>query len=205
MSVKKFVAALSLLVLAVSTAQAATVVSGGLTGADTPGVAGGKTYTLVATSDAGKVIGFNFDSGGGSGFGLLGAMNQVNPFGQATVLNDTPDAIYAAAGSNILADSHFLVKSTDGIAVNAAESATSLTGAFNLSNTAAAPAAMTFAQVVILGTGSVQVKGQFTVETPGGNVLENVDTLVGIPEPGSFALAGLALIGGFASLRRRAA
>lgn len=206
MSVKKFFAALSVLVLAVSTSQAAITISGNLDGVATPApVVGGKTFTLTATSSAGKVIGFNFDSGGGSGYGFLGAMNQVMPFGQSTVLNDTPDAIYTAASSNILADSHFLVKSTDGIAVNAAESATSLTGAFSLSNTASAPAAMTFAQIVIVGGGSVPAKGQFTVETPTGNVLEDANFAVGaVPEPASFALAGLALVGGIA-LRRRAA
>lgn len=184
---------------AASRAAAAIVVTG--TSEPTPGLSGYQTYTLTATSTSGKVIGFNFDSSGGSGFGLFGALNQVDPFGIVTVFNDTPDAIFLAFGSNVKADTHFMVKSFEGIAVNAAESATSLTGAFNLTNTAAAPAAMVFAQLVAR-TATIHFRGQFTVETAQGYVIDDASFVLD-PEPSAITLALCAIAALVIPRRRR--
>lgn len=199
---KIFVAVL--VMLAAVPASAATLVSGKTLGVDSP-QAGMKTFTLTATSDAGKIIGFNFAGTGGSGLGFAGAMNQVNPFASPTIFNDTPDALYGAAGSDRRNDSHFLVLSAGNIVVGESEGANKLEGAWNATATGGLTNTLAFAQIVLPVGGQATFLGDFTVETPTGNILERVSGIVGIPEPASLAMAGMGLIGLVGVSRRRKA
>ncbi|HEX4414034.1 MAG TPA: hypothetical protein VH107_10435, partial [Lacipirellulaceae bacterium] len=72
----------------------------------TPGLSGFNTYRITATSDLGNIVGFDFSSSGN--YGVTGPMNQLNPYGQATVYKD---AFFATADP--LQDSHFLFNCTD--------------------------------------------------------------------------------------------
>ena len=199
-----FAAAALIVALSALSASAATVVTGALTASPTPTAPGFVTYTLTATSDAGNIIGFNF----ASPFGITaeggGQLRQVTPFGSPTIFNDVHPLIYGADNSHIQADTHFLVSGNDGIPVNAAESATALRAAFNLTNVGAATPSMAFAQVVAPVGANVRAFGQFTVAGPGANVLEDVDALiVFIPEPAALAMAGMGVVGMIAVARRR--
>ena len=186
---------LCMLVLAnlLESADAATLIS--FPGSEAaPGLPGYRTYTLTATSDAGKIIGFNFDGSGGSGLGVVAYLAQSNPFGASTVFNDTPEAQFTAAGSHIKADTHFLVKGADGIFINAKETATYIGAAWNISNAGNAGSSMPFLQLVLPSDAGLEFWGFFTIQTPAGNnVLEmvsgwmpgNVPPNPDIPEPTS--------------------
>lgn len=182
-------------------ADAATTTVSPPGGTPTPGLVGRRTYTLSVTSALGKIIGFNFDRSGNSSFGITGPMGQVSPFGQAAVLNPLPLGPFIEWDPD--QDSHFLVKPTDGVALNAAESGHYLGVAFELSDKTAATNTLPFVQIVKSPTATVQLRGQFTIETPSGNVLE--DYSFAIPEPASAALTTLAVLGLLSSGRRTAA
>ena len=193
----------ALVAVLASKTSAATIISiAPVAGEATPGLAGYRTYTLTATSDAGKIIGFNFDRTGGSGLGFYGDFGQSNPFGATTVFNDTPEAQYAAAGNHIKADTHFLVKGADGIAVNASESPTYIGAAWNIANTGNATSSLVFAQVVLREGSVAPYAGDFTVETASGIViLERVGTP--LPEPSTATLFAIAALASTAAIRRR--
>lgn len=160
-----------------------------------------ETITMIATSDAGNIIGFNFDSGGRSGLGFQGPLVQVDPFGLQVIFNDLASSIYELAGTHIKADTHFLVASTDGIHINAAESGNSLSGAFIFSDRGAQGSSLAFAQLVHLRGSTISFAGDFTVATPTGNILERVSGEFTswleppiCPEPSAIALAGLGVV-----------
>lgn len=187
----RHVVALLMFPLAACSSDARAAISVTYTSQATPGVAAHQTYQLTAHSTAGKIIGFNFDSAGGSGYGIFGALNQENPLGLVTILDDIPPALLSVIETNYpSSDSHFLVKSADGIVLDATENQMSLTAAFNFSNTAARTNSLEFAQVVIPSGSSWQVKGQFTTETASGNILEDVNWM-NVPEPST--LVGMAI------------
>jgi hypothetical protein len=185
--------------IALRGASAVTVISGHLAGIPTPGLPDYLTYTVRATSDVGVIVGFNFDSSGDSSFGIRGNLHQVAPFGISAVFNDLAQPLYTAAGSHILADTHFLRTTASGITVNPSESDKLLSGAFHVNNEGGATDRMDFLQVVVGRVEPFCVRGQFIVKTLTGYVLEDVHVFAlllhdpcEIPEPGAWALVALA-------------
>ncbi|MCH8841032.1 MAG: PEP-CTERM sorting domain-containing protein [Planctomycetes bacterium] len=145
--------------------------------APTVDLAGLTTWTLTAQSDQGDIIGFNFDSSGASGFGFIGSMNQVNPFGLTTIFDDVGPGAYLGDGAHISQDSHFGVAGSTGIVVNPFEDGNSLFGAWN-TTTGNFPI-LTLAQLTIPDGQSVSYLGEITVAGTGGNILESVTGNVG--------------------------
>ena len=184
-----------------SVAGAAITITGNADGVPTTDLDGFLTYTVTATTDVGTIIGFNFARSGG--FGITGELNQLNPFGSASVFDDVPDALYVAGGGNRTQDSHFLVPSTAGIVLEPVEGADVLAGAFNFNNVNDATAAWAFLQTAQPAAAINSADGVFTVATPTGNVLEPASFLIGVPEPSTFAILGIALVGLGAFLRKR--
>src|SRR5262245_43404831 len=120
--------AFSIAVALAATSQAAIITS--VSSSPTVGIAGMTTYSVTATAAAGeKIIGFDFVGGGGT-YGVTGAMNQINPAGQATVFNDN-NGFFGFVGADVSQDSQFKVTSTKGIPINPSESSTALKAAFN--------------------------------------------------------------------------
>ena len=168
------------------------------------------TFRLTATSDPGtKIIGFNFVGDGSLGF--TGPMNQVTggPITSA-VFNDS-NGFFPFIDADVSQDSQFSVAATGNFTVNPSESATSLKGAFNYSvaNAAAATNVLQFAQLAIpdAAEATVQYVGDFTVRDAAGaeSLVRVQGTVPGfvIPEPSTFALAGLALVGLIGYSRRK--
>lgn len=162
-----------LAVLAVaSVAQSAVTISGNrlVDGIDTPGLAGFKTYTLVATSDvAGEGIqGIDFagdaSNDPATGKGFFGPLNQVNPFGSPTIYTDANNAI-VGTGGNVLHDSQFMVNSQQVIvpAGFSEEGPNILQGIWSWD--APVGQSIAFAQLVIptAQTAVVQARGSFAV------------------------------------------
>ena len=179
--------------------RAATTISVNYPGEATTGLPGYRTLTLTASSDAGKIIGFNFDNSGDSGLGFFGDFNQVNPFGAPTVWRYEHGAIDPSP--TLPADTYFLVNPADGIAVNAAESSTYIGAAWNLMNTANATSSLAFIRLVVREGDSFSYAGDFTVETPSGNVLERVSAIV--PEPAAIPLLATGVLASVVAARRR--
>lgn len=162
----------------------------------TVGLPGLVTETLTATAPAGeKLIGFDFVSASGN-YGFFGPMNQVNPASAPTIFDEWN---FYGLDYEPRQDSHFAVKSTDGIAVLPSESATTLKAAFNFlpAGVAAATNSLAFAQIVHVWP--VEYRGTLTVrDALGVDRLEYISgVLPAVPEPASGALAAIAV--GFAS------
>lgn len=197
--------AFSLALVLAASSNAAIIISGNDSGVDTPGVAGAKTFNITATSSVAtdKIIGFDFVGGGGT-YGVTGAFNQVNPVSLPTVFNDN-NALFGLVGAQVAQDTQFTVKSTDGIAITPSESASSLKAAFSYLPAAAASAtnSLAFLQVA-LAQGMGHALGTLTVRNAAGeDRLESVNFDIGVPEPGTITLLGLAVAGCCGFLRRR--
>lgn len=187
----------SLVVVVAAPSQGAIVISGNTSGEATPGKPGSTTYHVTATSSdtSDKLIGFDFVGGDGI-YGVTGPMNQINPAGLLTVFNDG-NAINSV--DSWQADSQFMVQSTDGIAINSSESATSLKAAFNYRPAAAAVAKNFWTFLQVSTPGLVSAVGTLTVRNQSGvDRLESVNFTIGVPEPTSALLVGSALILGYA-------
>jgi hypothetical protein len=79
--------------IAAGGADARGAISVTFTSTATNGRPGVQTHRLTAHSTAGKIIGFNFDSAGGSGYGIFGALHRVNPFALPSVFDDVPPEV----------------------------------------------------------------------------------------------------------------
>lgn len=162
-------------ILALATAlplQAATSIS--FVSEPTNGLSDYSTYTYTATSDAGQIVGFNFDRSHDSGMGLFGDFHQVQPEGLSTVFGNS----WSVDALEIGADSHFLPSSGAGLTIRAEEDGNYLGGAFNYFDAHNASSSLAFAQVVARNETEIAVRGEFTVLTPHGYVLERV----GLPD-----------------------
>src|SRR5258708_7513976 len=67
------------------TAHAALVFTADV--ASTSGLPGFETYRITASSDLGNIVGYDFSSSGS--YGVMGPMNQLNPFGQRTIFQES--------------------------------------------------------------------------------------------------------------------
>jgi len=182
-------------------ANAATIT---VSSSPTTGTVGSSTHTLTGNAAAGeRIVGFNFVGDGSLGF--TGPMGQINPLGNPSVFQDS-NAFFGFVGANETQDSQFKVLSAQGLAVSPSESANTLKGAFSYtgSNLANAPNVWAFAQIATAGV--VTYVGDLTIQDANGTQrLERFTGSVGgvVPEPTTFALLGLAVVGLVGCGRRR--
>lgn len=118
---------------------------------------GYRTYTLsIETFDEESFRGFDAN--------FSGLMNQVNPFGLATIFNDN-NVVFPVVGADVSQDSQFLFASGDVLTIGVEESVTSLKGAFSGLGFLDLPNPTPFAQVVTNDPYGVEV----SIETDHGN------------------------------------
>jgi hypothetical protein len=129
--------------------------------------------------------------GGHNLFGIKGALHHVNPFGMPTVVNDLSSLEYEAAGLDIGADSHFLVKSSVGAVVRSKESPTFLGVAFDVWNDATAKSSIDIAQLILPPNSTGSFRGQTTIMSSSGAFFLEDFQGVWIPEPGGGAIAAI--------------
>ena len=82
------------------------------TGTPTTGLPGYTTWTVNATSDAGPINGIDIT--------FTGAMNQVNPAGNATIFTDA-NAFFSFVGADVSQDSQILFPSSGILCLGAEE------------------------------------------------------------------------------------
>lgn len=171
----------------------------------TPFLPGYITHTLTATVPVGeKLIGFDFVSTNGN-YGFFGPINQINPANLPTIFADF-GAIDLFPPLDWSQDSHFRVKSTDGIGLLATEDATFLKAAFNyLPAGVANKASNVWEFVQIAHAAPVEYRGTLTVRNAlGVDRLEYISgVLPAVPEPTTLALVALPLFGGYGWIRGR--
>ena len=167
---------------------AATTVA--FTGVPTPGASQFVSWTGVASSDAGKIIGFNFDQTFQPGFGFHASQaspfKQLDPFGFQIIFNNP--ALWVSAPHSSMEDTHFLVEGSQGLITQAAESTTYLGGAFEFSDVNSGTSSLSFVNLNLpagVAPDSFQYAGTFTVLSPAGaRVVEQVSS---VPEPSLWA------------------
>ena len=175
-----------------------------------PGVT---SYTLTAHSDGAPIIGFDFTGDPAAPIdpftspGFFGCLCQLNPAGNQTVFNDANGFIPFILEWDISQDTQFRFNSTSlNIVPNSArESDTMLQAAF----TALQPlgTSVAFVQLAVpdgqrvLFRGTVELADGSTFPLQGGSLFDG--GFLCVPEPSTFALAALALLGLFAFTRRR--
>ncbi|MEO0531262.1 MAG: hypothetical protein AAF266_11910 [Planctomycetota bacterium] len=151
---------------------------------DTPGLPGYQTFDLTASSSTGYLNGFDFTKSG------LGGI--TGPLHQGAAPSDDPFAAYGAdtlfgGSTGNAADSHWLVNSTDGFAVQSSQSGSDLGTAFVFGGTSGLRdtyRSLPFARIVTNDPSAVSLNGEFLVEqywSDGGGAgpeLFNVSTLL---------------------------
>lgn len=128
---------------------------------DTPGLPGYQTFDLTASSSVGYVNGFDFVDG-----------ELTGPMHQGSAPSDDPWASYGAdklfgglAGD--AADSHWLVDSSDGFAIQSSQSDSELAAAFVFSTSSGLRdtyRSLPFARIVTNNPSAVSLGGEFLVE-----------------------------------------
>jgi hypothetical protein len=201
----KRIATVCLLILPCSSAAHAAVTTS-VSSSPTVNLPGFVTDTITATVAPGeKIIGFDFVSAFGKGYGITGPMNQVNPAGVSTVFADH-NAIFPLFSMDETWDSQFIVQSWKGITVQPSESANSLKAAFSYYNQyIAADATNTWSFVQIAHAAEVNYKGTLTVKNAFGVYrLELISgVLPAVPEPSASALIAGGAVAALCCLRRR--
>lgn len=173
----------ALAALFAATASVASAASLQIDEAPTPDLDGYTTFTLSIVLDAGETfrgVDATFD----------GPMNQVNPFASATIFNDFNNTLFPPAGADPAQDSQFSFASTDVLSIGTEESATSLVGALS-GLPDFAETTIQFAQIASIPN-DVTYRLAFDLGGPEPALFEGV---LGIPEPSTALLAGLALAG----------
>ena len=180
---KRFTLAVAVMFVVAVSANAAVVVTS--TGVATTELTGYTTWTVNATSDSGPINGIDVT--------FTGAMNQVNPAGQASIFTDA-NGFFGFVNADVSQDSQFLFASGDILSTAMDEGASELTGAItNISNHTSAAMSVDFAQIVMADGGSVSYAADFD---DGGAAAVSVSGIVtAIPEPATLALISMALVG----------
>ena len=179
---KRFTLAIAVMFVIAASANAAVVVTS--TGAATTGLAGYTTFTMTASTDVGGIQGIDAT--------FSGAMNHINPAGNAAIFQDA-NGFFSFVGASVDQDSQFNWASGDVVVAAQGESADSLNGAFAWST--GGVASVDFAQIVVADGGSVTYSIEFD---DGQGVAIPVSGTVGeavIPEPATLALMSMALVG----------
>ena len=131
---------------------------------------------------------------------FTGAMNQVNPAGNATIFTDA-NAFFAFVGADVSQDSQFKFASSTLLSIGGQEGPGLLKAAISGLADNGLPAVAPFAQIAAADPAAVQVSLAF--DLGGANPFLSSGSIQSylIPEPTTCVLAGLALVG--AAARRR--
>ena len=138
---KTFTLSIAVMFVVAASVNATVVVI--TTGTPTKDLEGFTTWMVSAASDSGPISGIDVT--------FSEAMNQVNPFGAATIWQDT-NGLITGTGADISQNSQFLFMSADvfPLAAEMAEGAFLLKGAFtNISAHTGGEMSVDFAQIVI--------------------------------------------------------
>lgn len=178
---KRFTLAIAVMFVVAVSANAAVVITS--TGVATTDLAGYDTWTVNATSDSGPINGIDVT--------FTGAMNHVNPAGNATIFTDA-NGFFGFVGADVSQDSQFLFASGDLLNIGAEEGAELLKAALtNISAYSGGSLSIDFAQIVVPTGGAVSYTAALD---DGGGTAVSANGLVGIPEPSALALMSMALV-----------
>jgi hypothetical protein len=169
----------------------------------TPGMNGYVTRTFTASSDQGPIFAANFYTDPGYDLGFYGTFNQLKPFNIDTTLNGVDPLIYAAAGMDIAADTHFLISPVDYTVLVPGESTEHLQAVWL--DLTPGDTIFPFAQIVTPWVAPMRYAGIFFVGSQTASTQVYVEgEFLQIPEPTASVLLTCGLIG-LAMCRSRSA
>jgi len=203
---RKTLAVLAAASFLAASAQAATITAS-YSSIPTPGLSGFNTWTVHLHSTD-TMQGFDFagdgTQSGANSKGFFGSMNQLNPANLPTIYSDN-NGVITALGGNPQQDSQFLVTSSS-VTVPAgfsSEGPTHLQGIW----AAAAPVGIDYdvAQIVVptAASGIINWTGAVSTLESGVVVANQISGAFPVPEPASFALVGLTVVGLIGYRRRK--